>query len=359
VIVSLTGSGSALGTAEGEALRLLAQLVDRNGGVRGRQIAFAIGDDQSSPQVALQLASATIAEHPALMIATTLVAGCNAILPLIANGPVTYCLSAGMDAPRDSYMFAYGVPTKIRVRLQVKFFRDRGWKRLAAIDTTDATGQDFDRNLDAALALPENRDIILVAHQRFAPTEVSVNAQLSTIKAAAPQALIAWATGTPVGTVFHGMVDLGLDLPTGTSGSNINYNLMKQYAGFLPKELYFINVPGAAPDVLPPGPLKTAASAYFNTLRAAGIPPDGTHVVGWDPGTIVVSALKALGFDATPAQYKAYIENLHGFYAGSGEYDFRDGSQRGLDGRSDIALRYDSAKAQFVAVDRIGSAYAK
>lgn len=72
---------------------------------------------------------------------------------------------------------------------------------------------------------------------------------------------------------------------------------------------------------------------------------------------MLVSALKALGFDATPAQYKTYIENLHGFYGGSGEYDFRDGSQRGLDGSSDLALRYDPSKAQFVAVARIGSAY--
>ena len=107
-IVSLTGSGAALGSAEAASLHLLEDNLNRSGGVRGRPIAFTVQDDQSNPQVALQLASAVIAMHPPIMIATSLVAGCNAILPLLANGPVTYCLSPGMYPPKDSYMFAYG-----------------------------------------------------------------------------------------------------------------------------------------------------------------------------------------------------------------------------------------------------------
>ncbi len=348
-VLSLTGSGAAIGTAEAESLHLLETNVNKSGGVRGRPVAFVIQDDHSSPQIALQLATAILAKKPPIIIGTTLVAGCSAILPVIANGPVVYCLSAGMYPPKDSYMFSYGVPTKEGVRLHLKFFHDRGWKRVATIFTTDATGQDFERNLDAALALPENRDMTLIARERFNVTDVSVDAQISRIKAAAPQALIAWASGTPIGTVFHGMTDLDLAVPTATNGSNLNYNTMKQFANILPKELYFVNVPAIAPDAAPKGPLRAAAAAYFNTLKAAGVPPDAVHVIGWDPGTIVISALKAVGFDATPLQFKRYIANLHGYVGASGEYDFRDGSQRGLDGRSDIILRYDAKKQQFVA----------
>lgn len=357
VILSLTGSASSLGSDEAEGLRLLADSVNKSGGVRGRPIAFEVQDDQSSAQVALQLASAIIAkQHPSIIIATTLVAGCSAILPLVvANGPVTYCLSAGMYPPKGSYMFAQGVPTKEALRLQIKFYHDRGWKRLAAIFTNDATGQDFERNLDAALALPENRDETLVAREGFGATEVSVNAQISSIKAAAPQAMIAWATGAPFGTVLHGMLDLGLDIPIGTTGGNLNYETMRRFNSILPSNLYFINVPGVAPDALPAGPIHSAAAAYFNTLKAAGVQPDAARLIGWDPGTIIVNSLKAVGFNATAAQHRQYIENLHDYFGASGKYDFRDGSQRGLDGSSDIVLRYDTGKQQFVAVERIGS----
>jgi branched-chain amino acid transport system substrate-binding protein len=353
-ILSLTGSATATGSEEATALRLLADSVNSSGGVRGRPIAFDIHDDQSNAQVAVQLMSAIVAKNPPIVLGPTLTGGCNAVLALVqAHGPLTYCLSSGVYPPKDSFMFTQGVPTKEAVRLQIKYYRDRGWNRLAVIFTTDASGQDFEHNLDAALALPENRGVTIVARERFGVADVSVSAQVAVIKAADPHAVIAWAVGTPFGTVLHAMVDNGLDIPTGSSGANLNYDTMKRFSSTLPTNLYFINVPGIAPDAVPPGPLKTAAASYYNTLKAAGLAADAGYLLSWDPGVVVIGMLKAVGFDATPDVYKQYLENLHGFYGASGLYDFRDGSQRGLDGRSDIVLRYDKSKAQFVAVGRI------
>lgn len=354
-ILSLTGSATASGTEEAKALQLLADTVNAGGGVRGRPIAFEIQDDQSNAQVAVQLMNAIVVKHPPIVLGPTLTGSCGAVLALVQTaGPLTYCLSSGMYPPKDSYMFTQGVPTKETVRLQVKFYRDRGWKRLGVIFTNDASGQDFERNLDAALALPENRDVTLVARERFGVSDTSVSAQIAVIKAAAPQALIAWAVGTPFGTVLHAMLDTGLDIPTGSSGANLNYDTMKRFSSILPANLYFVNVPGIAPDAVPPGAQRTAAAYYYNTLKAAGLGADAGYLLSWDPGVVVVGMLKAVGFDKTPAEYKRYLESLHGYFGASGEYDFRDGSQRGLDGRSDIVLRYDKDKAQFVAVARIG-----
>lgn len=356
VILSLTGSATATGTEEASALRVLADSVNNGGGIHGRPIAFDVQDDQSNVPVAVQLMNAVKAKNPPIVLGPTLTGACNAVLALVqTNGPLTYCLSSGMYPPKDSYMFAQGVPTKETVRLQIKFYRDRGWKRLAVIFTNDATGQDFEHNLDAALALPENRDMTLVARERFGVADTSVSAEMAVIKAAQPQAMIAWAVGTPFGTVLHAMVDTGLDIPTGSSGANLNYDTMKRFSAILPSNLYFINVPGIAPDAVPPGPQRTAAAAYYNTLRAAGLQADAGYLLSWDPAVVVVGMLKAVGLDKTPADYKQYLENLHGYYGASGEYDFRDGSQRGLDGRSDIVLRYDRDKAQFVAVSRAGN----
>ena len=353
-ILSLTGSATATGTEEAVALRLLADSVNSSGGVRGRQIAFDIHDDQSNAPVSVQLMSSIVAKSPPIVLGPTLSGGCNAVFALVqAHGPLTYCLSSGVYPPKDSFMFTQGVPTKEAVRLQIKYYRDRGWKRLGVIFTTDASGQDFERNMDAALALPENRDVTIVARERFGVSDVSVSAQVAVIKAAAPQAVIAWAVGTPFGTVLHAMVDTGLDIPTGSSGANLNYDTMKRFSNMLPTDLYFINVPGIAPDAIPAGPLRTAAYSYYNTLKAAGLAADAGYLLSWDPAVVVIGMLKAVGLDATPSEYKKYLENLHGFYGASGSYDFRDGSQRGLDGRSDIVLRYDKNKAQFVAVGRI------
>ena len=50
----------------------------------------------------------------------------------------------------------------------------RGWTRIATINPTDATGQDADKSIAAALAEPENRDMQVVdrEQERLTPGEV-------------------------------------------------------------------------------------------------------------------------------------------------------------------------------------------
>ena len=89
------------------------------------------------------------------------------------------------------------------------------------ITSTDASGQDADRALDAALSLPENKSTFqVVAREHFNPTDISVSAQIAHIKASNAQVLIAWTTGTPVGTVFRGVTEGGLDIPVVTTNGN-------------------------------------------------------------------------------------------------------------------------------------------
>jgi ABC-type branched-subunit amino acid transport system substrate-binding protein len=129
---------------------------------------------------------------------------------------------------------------------------------------------------------------------------------------------------------------------------------MKQYAAFLPRDLFITTVPGVAPQAAAPGPLRTAAMTYFDDVKAAGIQPDANMVVGWDSASIVVSALQKFGVNATAEQIRDYLANLHGYYGAAGQYDFRDGSQRGLTARTSVVVRYDPAKATFLPVSRIG-----
>src|SRR5689334_21949165 len=93
VVMPLTGGGSFLANAERQSLQLAEALANRTGGIHGKPLRFVFHDDQSSPQTSVQLASAIIAEKPAVMLGSSLVAMCRAIGPLIQNGPVAYCFS--------------------------------------------------------------------------------------------------------------------------------------------------------------------------------------------------------------------------------------------------------------------------
>src|SRR5690242_11203008 len=100
VITSLTGGASFLGKGEQQAMQLLEKSVNKSGGINGQPVEFTFYDDQSSPQVAVQLGSQLKAKNPAVILGPSIVAMCNAAGPLMKDGPVMYCLSPGIHPPK-------------------------------------------------------------------------------------------------------------------------------------------------------------------------------------------------------------------------------------------------------------------
>src|ERR1700685_4498291 len=98
-IVSATGPDSFLGSEQAQVLGIIEGIVNKNGGIAGRPIKMVIADDQSSPQIAVQLANSVIAKKGAVIIGSSTVALCNAMASPAKNGPVISCLSPGVHPP--------------------------------------------------------------------------------------------------------------------------------------------------------------------------------------------------------------------------------------------------------------------
>ena len=332
VILPLSGGASFLGKAEQQSLLLVEKSTNDTGGIQGRPLKFVFHDDQSSPQTAVQLASQVVASKPAVMIGSSIVAMCNAMAPLMAAGTVQYCLSPGIHPAAGSYTFTSSVSTHDLGKALVRFYRMKGWTKIAIITSTDASGQDADKGFDETLALPENKDMQVVSHQHFNPTDVSVSAQIEAIKAAGPQALIAWSTGAPIATIFKSIIQSGLELPVGTTDGNMTYAQMKQYADFLPKQLY---IPAAGwvtystASAKDPGVAK-AQARFAEVFKAAGQTPDVASALSWDPAVTTIEALRKLGPNATATELRDYLGKLSGYAGIDGVYDFTKEAQRGV-----------------------------
>jgi branched-chain amino acid transport system substrate-binding protein len=346
VILSLTGGGSFLGKAEQQALQLAEQSTNETGGIAGKPLHFVFHDDQSSPQVAVQLASQIVASHPAVEIGANIVAMCNAMAPLMQAGPAMFCLSPGIHPASGSYVFTSSVSTYDLARALITYFRSKGWTKLALMTSTDASGQDAEKGINADLALPENSGVTVVAREHFNPTDVSVSAQIENIKAAGPQALIAWSTGAPVGTIFKGIVQAGLDVPVGTTDGNMTFAQMTQYSAFLPKRLFIPAAEWAMYNTsLPRDPGVVAAQEHFASIfKAANIAPDVASALAWDPAMIVIDALRKLGPDADATKVRDYVAHLKNYAGVDGIYDFEAAPQRGLDVNSAVVTLWDPEK---------------
>jgi branched-chain amino acid transport system substrate-binding protein len=354
VILPQTGGASFLGKAEMHALELVQKTVNASGGIHGKQLQFKFYDDQSSPQTAVQMANQVLATKPSVMIGPAIVAMCNAVAPLVKDGPVMYCMSPGIHPPAGSYVFTSSVSTHDLENALIRYFRMKGWTRIALITSTDASGQDAERGVDEVLKLPENKDVKLVERVHFNPTDVSVAAQIERVKAAKPQAFIAWSTGAPIATVFKGIVQAGLDVPVATTDGNMTYAQMKQYAAFLPKQLYFPSAAWAAhgPGIEVPAAVQKAQDEFYAAYKAEGAAPDAAANHGWGPAMVVIDALRKLPENATAAQVREYLAKQTSYAGINGVYDFEKVPQRGLSVQNAIVTRWDAAQQRWEPVSK-------
>jgi branched-chain amino acid transport system substrate-binding protein len=128
---------------------------------------------------------------------------------------------------------------------------------------------------------------------------------------------------------------------------------MKQYASFVPPELYFPGF-GFQANQAATGPGKQAQARFFNPLAKANLKPDYLTGIAWDPAMIVIDAVRKLGTNATAAQIRGYILAQRTYAGISGTYDFGDGKQRGLSAKDVVVFRWDAQQATFDAVSAHG-----
>ncbi len=351
-ILPLTGQGAFIGNAEQQSLHVFESMTNAAGGINGRPIKIAVVDDTSNPSIALQLASQIAAKGATIIIGPGLTAACSAVLPLIANGPFTYCLAPGIHPPVGSYMFSANAGTADLMRTEIRYARNRGWNRIAVLATTDASGQDLVQMIDDAVAAPENKGMQIVSQQMFGPTDISVSAQLQNIKAANPQVLVVGTSGTPFGTILRGAHDAGLDVPVIAPSSNMHREQMAQYAAFLPDTLLFGSSRGAVLEPKAEPKVMQAQKAFYDAFRKANIVVSNGHSVPWDAMGIVIEALRHLGATASASQLRTYVAGLQNVTGIDGTYDFRAVPQRGIGDGGTILYAWNAAQKDFVAASK-------
>ena len=356
VILPLTGGQAFSGAIHAQTIEVYEKYVNAHGGINGRPVHFDIHDDKSSPVVTVQLTNQIIATKAAVILGSSFQAACLAEAPIVAaSSTVEYCLSPGLN-PKQPNIFSAAVSTNYIVPAIYKFMRDRGYKKIAVMTSIDATGQSHDALSQVTMDRPDFKNMSIVAYEHFSPADLSVSAQIARIKAANPQGIVVVATGNAFATVLRSMHDTGLDIPVITSAVNMNENELKQYEPFLPKEIVFNSTLFYARPQDRKGSVRAAVDEFYNGYKAAGVIPS-PEATSWDPAKIVVSALRALGPNATGEAVAQYIGTLHDFAGASGYYDFRIGDHHGLTDGDIVWVKYQPAGDQkFVPVSKPGGA---
>lgn len=331
-IISETGSAAFLGSREAKALQALAKQVNSSGGIDGHPMQVDISDNQSSPATAVQLASPLVGQNVPFLLNGSVVAVDKAVDALAtSNGPFIYDLSPGTHPKAGSMIFSSGISTASDAQAYLTFLKSKGLNNVAFMNSTDASGVDGYNQFSKVIKQSAFSSIHVVDHETFDPTAVDATTQMSKIKASNPQALIVWTTGTPLGVVLKAMSSLGMgSIPTVTTDGNAAYAELTKFASLLPKTLYFPTGPLYVPPSDLSGIEKQAVSQFDQAVQAAGGHGGDPWGLSYDPGLLLVGALKKLGIHATASQILSYMENLHGVPGVYGTYNTSQSNHRGV-----------------------------
>ncbi len=331
--MSETGSAAFLGSREAKVLQALTSYENAHGGIDGHPIKLDMKDNESSPSVAVSIATPWVTSHVPFIIDGAIV-GVDAPVDALAGptGPVIWDSSPGVHPKPNSYVWSAGISTASDAQAYLNFLKAKGLTHIAAITSTDGSGIDGWTQLQNTLKKPAYSGFTLLTHQTFNPTAVSVSTQLSVIKATHPQALVVWTTGTPFGTVLKGMASLGmLDIPTITTDGNAIQSELKSFASFLPRHLYFpLGGLYFSPSLLPPQ-LRPVITTFDRVVKQAGGSPNDAWGLTGSAFLIMVHVVRVLGVHATAVQMHNYlqthIKNYPGLY---GMYTMSTTDHRGV-----------------------------
>ncbi len=330
--LSETGQGSFLGSREAKALTGLVAYLNSNGGIKGHKVQLQIEDNQSSPSTSVSIATQWVSQGVPFILNGSIAAAAKAVDALAtSNGPVIWDLTPVNPAPANSFIFSSGISYKLDLEAVLNMVKAKGLTKVAFLNSTDVSGASGWPVMQSLLSQSTYSGIQVVSHQTYDPTAVNVTTQMSVIKAANPQALIIWTTGTPFGTALQAQKQLGLgNLPTFTSGGNAVAGEMQHLSSILPKNLYFQSGPLYLTPSSLPSNLSSPVSTFQSIISKAGGHPNDGWGLAYGPAQILIAALDHLGVSATASQIKGFIEQQSNFPSIYGVYRMSNTDHNGI-----------------------------
>lgn len=350
-ILSETGAAASLGNDEKATFNAIEKYINSSGGIDGHQLVISTQNNQSSPTVAVSLASPLISKGVPVILAGSISASIIPVTELATStGPIVWSLSPVISGSGKKFVFTDGNSLTQEQVAAMVYALHKGWKRIAVLTTTDTSGQTAWKDLQKALTEPGLSGIKITTHQVFDPSAASVASQLALIKGTNPQAVLEWSSGTPTYTFFSDYAQAGMTgIPVIGDDADANPALLAK-AAVLPSHLYFADERFTLGASHLTGAAKSATQTFLNVMQQNHIVPDLNDALAWDPTMILVSALRHLGVNATAEQLRNYIQTMHGFQGAQAVYNFSSTNHRGAAQSSQDMIEWDPSTKSFNAI---------
>ncbi len=335
-VFSVTGRASFLGDPEKKTAIMVADQINKTGGINGKKLELIVYDDEGDATKAnLYVKKLITQDKVAAVIGPSLSGLSLAVIPLAERykTPLVSCAASYRIVYNKKtgkpYRWVFKTPQTDTMAAEAIYthLQKRGINKIAIMSVTSGFGASGRAEL---LRLASQYKMNIVADEKYGPKDNDMMAQLTKIKGLAPKAIVNWSIGPTQVVVLRNWKDLGMrSIPFYQShgfGSRKNIKLAAGAAEGVFTPLGAVNIA----ELLPKRhPQKKVTMAYLKNYKARYNEPlssFGGHA--WDALHMVAKAIKAFGFDKSKIRY--YLENNRNFVGQHGVFNYSENDHNGL-----------------------------
>ncbi|MDH7570182.1 MAG: ABC transporter substrate-binding protein, partial [Armatimonadota bacterium] len=329
-VFDITGPASPLGTPERDTVKMIAEQLKKSGGINGHPVEFIIYDNGSEETKCVMAVKRLIEnDKVAAIIGPSQTGTTLAVAPMCekARIPLVSC-AAGVKItdPVKPFIFKTAQSDVHAVAKLIDYLKAKGLKKIAFINVANAFGASGRQQMELQA---KTAGIELVALESFGDKDTDMTAQLTRIKARAPQAVVCWGTNPGPAIVARNMRQLDLDIPLLMSHGIANRKFI-ELAGEAAEGVVFpagrLIVAGAIPDTDRQKKTLLGFASQFRQMYGRDADTFGGHA--WDAAKLVLRAMEKVGDD--PVKIRAELERTRDFVGISGIFNFSPKEHNGL-----------------------------
>jgi branched-chain amino acid transport system substrate-binding protein len=332
-VFSVTGRASFLGEPEKKTVDMIAEAINKVGGINGHRLELVLYDDESDETKCVLAVKRLIKKDKVpVIIGPSLSGNTLAVVKVVndAKVPLVSCAASNkIVTPVADRKWVFKVPQSDTHAVEkiYDYLLKNGIKKIAIMSVSTGFGASGREEL---LRLAPEVGIEIVADERYGPKDTDITAQLTRIRGTDAQAIVNWSVGPTQVLAVKNWHDLGMtNIPFYQShgfGSRKNIELAGGAAEGVFCPLGRVNIP----DLIPAdNPQKKVIELYNKAYQEKYHEPlssFGGH--GWDALNLVIDALRAVGPDS--AKIRDYIENRTNFIGQHGVFNFSPTDHNGL-----------------------------
>ncbi len=332
-VFSITGVGSFLGEPEKRTAEMVADQINKQGGINGHPLELIVLDDESdATKCNLAVKRLIKRDHVPVIIGPSRSGESLAVAGIAeeAHVPLISCAASHKivtPVEKRKWVFKVAGSDSHVAGKMFDYMKAHGITKIGIM--SDSTGFGASGREELVRLAPQD-GITILADERYGPKDTDISAQMTKIRSTNPQAVVNWSIGPTQVLAVKTWRNLGMDsIPLFQShgfGNLKNVELAGKAAEGVLLPLARVNVGSLLPDSQPQKKVIMEYTRDYEARYKEPVSSFGGHA--WDSMHLAIAALAAVG--PNPAKIRDHIEQTKGFVGMHGIFNMSAKDHNGL-----------------------------